>query len=141
VDILRGGSTMWAKWAMAPPRFLELFIPTFCIYYKIKKYKIYETKLDKHRVHHIISSTNPQDLVHHLRSRSISTKTHNEKGINRTSVASNPRLALVLALCPLPNRHAIVSSSLLAAHPTVIASCQDTVASLRLACHCRQPIV
>jgi hypothetical protein len=33
---LRGGSTMWAKWAMVPPQFLKLFIPTFCIYYKIK---------------------------------------------------------------------------------------------------------
>jgi hypothetical protein len=145
VNITRGGSTMGAKWAMTPPQFLELFIPTFYIYYKIKRYKLYETKLDKHRVHHIITSTNPQDLAHHPRPRPMSTKTQNEKDINRTSVASNLRLVFVLTLCPLPNRRPTVISSSLAyrpaAHPIIIASRQDTVSSLRLAYHCCQPII
>jgi hypothetical protein len=47
--LARGGSTMWTKWAMAPPQLLKLFIPTFYIYYKMEIiYKTYEAKLDKH---------------------------------------------------------------------------------------------
>lgn len=73
----------------------------------------------------------------------MSTKTQNEENTNHTSVASNPRLALVLALCPLPNRRPTVSSSLLAyrpaVHPTITASCQHTIANLWLTYHRRQP--
>jgi hypothetical protein len=49
----------------APPQF-GLFISIFYIYYKIQKYKVYKTKIDKHQVQHIIPLTNPQGLAHHL---------------------------------------------------------------------------
>jgi hypothetical protein len=64
---------MWARWPIAPPQFLKLFIPTFRIYYKIKKYKVYEAKIDKH--HHDITSTNPHGIGHHLRPQPTPTET------------------------------------------------------------------